>query len=63
MSFKEYIKEKDNKRTEYNDKEAKEIRIKEITIKIYEEMKEEIIEKDKDKEKEKNNKEGKKIKI
>ena len=61
MSFKEYIKEKDNKRTEYNDKEAKEIRIKEITIKIYEEMKEEIIEKDK--EKEKNNKEGKKIKI
>ena len=61
MSFKEYIKEKDNKRTEYNDKEAKEIRIKEITIKIYEEMKEEIIEKNK--KKEKNNKEGKKIKI
>ena len=44
-----------------NDKEAKEIRIKEITVKIYEEMKEEIMEKDK--EKEKNNKEGKKIKI
>ena len=41
--------------------EAKEIRIKEITVKIYEEMKEEIMEKDK--EKEKNNKEGKKIKI